>query len=57
MADHLNGVQAKVKEKIPEALFVHCYSHKLNLVLSQTASIIRECKIFIASLNGLCKIF
>ncbi|KAJ4928534.1 hypothetical protein JOQ06_016325 [Pogonophryne albipinna] len=26
MASGLNGVQAKVKEKIPQALFIHCYA-------------------------------
>ena len=31
MASGLNGVQAKIKEKIPQALFVHCYAHSLNL--------------------------
>lgn len=28
-----NGVQAKVKEISPIALYVHCYAHRLNLVL------------------------
>ena len=30
MASGLNGVQAKVKEKAPMALFIHCYAHRLN---------------------------
>ncbi|KAJ4932044.1 hypothetical protein JOQ06_010477 [Pogonophryne albipinna] len=46
MASGLNGVQAKVKETIPQALFIHCYAHILNLVLSKGASKIRECKVF-----------
>ncbi|OAF69368.1 hypothetical protein A3Q56_02895 [Intoshia linei] len=29
---NLNGVQAKVKEIAPSALFTHCYAHKLNFV-------------------------
>lgn len=28
-----NGVQAKVKEIVPTAIYVHCYAHCLNLVL------------------------
>lgn len=28
-----NGVQAKVKEVVPRAMYVHCYAHHLNLVL------------------------
>ncbi len=46
MASGLNGVQAKIKEKIPQALFTHCYVHSLNLVMSQGAAKIKECKIF-----------
>jgi len=33
MAGHLNGLQAKIKEIAPNALFTHCFAHKLNLVL------------------------
>ena len=33
MLDELNGVQAKVKESAPDAIFIHCFTHKLNLVL------------------------
>ncbi len=37
MASALNGLQAKVKAIAPSAMFVHCYAHRLNLVLSQGA--------------------
>ncbi|XP_036373211.1 uncharacterized protein si:ch211-89o9.6 isoform X2 [Megalops cyprinoides] len=57
MASGLNGVQAKVKEKIPQALFIHCYAHALNLVLSQGVAKIRECKIFFSHLSGLAAFF
>lgn len=57
MAGHLNGVQTKVREVIPEAVFVHCYSHKLNLVLSQSTSLIKQCKIFFSTLSGLVAFF
>ena len=57
MSSGLNGVQAKVKERAPMALFIHCYAHRLNLVLSQGASKLKECKIFFAHLNGLAAFF
>ena len=57
MASGLNGVQAKVKEKAPMALFIHCYAHRLNLVLTQGASKIKECKVFFANINGLAAFF
>lgn len=34
MASDLNGVQAKIRENVPEATLSHCHVHKLNLVLS-----------------------
>lgn len=43
MASGLNGVLAKVKEKAPMALFIHCYAHRLNLVLTQGVSKLKEC--------------
>ena len=42
MASSLNGLQAKVKAVAPYAQFVHCYAHRLNLVLSQGARCIQE---------------
>ncbi|XP_039286744.1 zinc finger MYM-type protein 1-like [Nilaparvata lugens] len=57
MAGHLSGVQARIKESHPEALFVHCYAHVLNLVLSQCVSEIPQCKIFFSTLNGIAAFF
>ena len=34
MSSSKNGVQAKVKEKCPNATYVHCRSHVLNLAVS-----------------------
>lgn len=28
-----NGVQQKLKSEVPEALYIHCHAHRLNLVL------------------------
>jgi len=52
MTSALNGLQAKVKAIAPSAMFVHCYAHRLNLVLSQGAKCLPECRIFFASLSG-----
>ena len=43
MSSELNGVQGKVKSVYPQALFVHCYAHVLNLVLSQSVQEISAC--------------
>uniref|UniRef100_A0A8C5DNQ5 Zinc finger MYM-type protein 1 n=1 Tax=Gouania willdenowi TaxID=441366 RepID=A0A8C5DNQ5_GOUWI len=57
MASALNGLQAKVKAIAPSAMFVHCYAHRLNLVLSQGAKCFSECRIFFASLSGFATFF
>ncbi|KAL6483674.1 hypothetical protein MHYP_G00085460 [Metynnis hypsauchen] len=57
MASALNGLQAKVKAIAPSAMFVHCYAHRLNLVLSQGAKCLSECRIFFASLSGFARFF
>ncbi|XP_076034499.1 zinc finger MYM-type protein 1-like [Oratosquilla oratoria] len=46
MGSRLNDVQVKVRERAPVALFTHCYAHKLNVVLSQSAKFIPECTKF-----------
>ena len=37
MSGHINGCQAKFREEVPRALYYHCSSHQLNLVLSKSA--------------------
>lgn len=51
MSGQRGGVQALVKSKCPYALFIHCYAHKLNLVLAQGTSNIQEAKLFFANLD------
>ncbi|XP_050065523.1 zinc finger protein 862-like [Aphis gossypii] len=33
MSGRLNGVQAKIKELYPSAIYTHCMAHRLNLVV------------------------
>lgn len=57
MAGHLNGLQKRIKEKAPQAVFVHCLAHRLNLVLQQSLKKISKCRIFFASINGIPSFF
>lgn len=45
MKGSFNGVQAIIREKYPEALYVHCCSHSLNLALCHACKIsaVRNC--------------
>ena len=53
MSGHTNGLQKKVLDEFPLAIFTHCYAHVLNLVLQQSLSNIKECRIFFQTLSGL----
>ena len=58
MSSELNGVQGRIKEDVPEAMFLHCYAHKLSLVLLHSAKCIPEdCKTFFKTLEGFKRIF
>ena len=57
MAGHLKGLQVKVRQTFPSAIFIHCFAHRLNLILSQSIMQIKECKHFFATLNGLSAFF
>lgn len=57
MSGELNGLQTKIKQIAPQALFIHCYAHRLNLVLQDATNKIKECRIFFASLGGLATFF
>ena len=57
MSFELNGVQAKIKENVSEAMFLHCYAHKLNLVLLHSAKCMPECKAFFKTLERLSAFF
>ncbi|XP_053577418.1 zinc finger MYM-type protein 1 isoform X2 [Bombina bombina] len=57
MASDLNAVQAKIKEKVPEATFMHGYAHNLNLVLSHSAKCMPECELFFNTIEGLATTF
>ena len=50
MSGHTNGCQAKVREQAPYALYVHCSSHTLNLVLNSSSRYVgcttRMCKVY-----------
>ncbi|XP_073466822.1 zinc finger MYM-type protein 1-like [Aquarana catesbeiana] len=51
------GVQAKFQKYHPEAIYVHCYAHELNLVLCHTCKAIKEAKDFFNTMENLYTFF
>ncbi|XP_077975389.1 zinc finger MYM-type protein 1-like [Styela clava] len=39
MAGHVSGVQKRIRDKYPRAIFVHCASHCLNLVINDQSKV------------------
>ena len=57
MSGSTGGVQALIKRVYPNAEYVHCYAHQVNLVMVKAASINRNVRIFFANLQGICTFF
>ena len=56
MAGRLNGVQSNLRAKgFNNAHFIHCYAHKLNLVLSRSAETVNGVKIFFSHVRAFSK--
>lgn len=52
-----NGLQTLIIDKYKNAMYIHCYAHKLDLVFKQSVSYIKECKIFFTNLTGFAIFF
>nr|CAI5829257.1 unnamed protein product [Callosobruchus analis] len=57
MSGDLNGLQANINDQAPQAVFVDCPVHRLNLVLQQSCNSISNCGHFFAHSNGLPTLF
>ncbi|KAF2900298.1 hypothetical protein ILUMI_05884 [Ignelater luminosus] len=57
MAGKHGGLQAKVRQHCTSATFIHFYAHKVNLVSSQSASFVKQVKVFFTSLAGFSSFF
>ncbi|XP_046859028.1 uncharacterized protein LOC124452512 [Xenia sp. Carnegie-2017] len=57
MSGELSGLQTRVREDYPHALFIHCCGHALNLILVQAVSSTKECRIFFKTVTCLSSFF
>lgn len=44
MSGKYKGVQANIKQKYPYAIFTHCMSHRVNLVVLDMCKVVKVCK-------------
>lgn len=53
MSGWATGVQARIRENAPNAVYIHCYAHRLNLVLVNTINNIIELHDFFSTVATL----
>ena len=53
MSGKCSGVQKRIKEIAPEATYVHCYAHCLNLALVDSTKHMSDAKDFFALMETL----
>lgn len=51
------GVQRKIQDVYPNAHYIHCYAHQLNLIMQQATSHISQVRIFFSDLGGFASFF
>lgn len=57
MSGKHGGVQAKIKNKYPNAHFLHCYAHQFNLIMQQACSQNKQVRVFFANLHEIPSFF
>ena len=53
MSGHCSGVQTRLKEFAPHAIYIHCHAHVLNLVLVDSVKAVPDATQFFALLESL----
>lgn len=57
MSGHISGVQERFRREAPQAVYVHCYAHSLNLVLIDCVHNIQAAAEFFVAIQSLYKFF
>uniref|UniRef100_A0A8C8RK62 Zinc finger MYM-type protein 1 n=1 Tax=Pelusios castaneus TaxID=367368 RepID=A0A8C8RK62_9SAUR len=57
MSRSSRGVQAKFQKYHPEAIYIHCYAHELNMVLYYSCKAIKEASDFFSTLESVYAVF
>ncbi|XP_077331409.1 zinc finger MYM-type protein 1-like [Lithobates pipiens] len=52
-----SGVQKKIQDIYPNAHYIHCYAHQLNLIMQQATSQMPKVRLFFSNLGGFASFF
>ncbi|CAG2239536.1 unnamed protein product [Mytilus edulis] len=56
MSGHVSSVQQRIREQCPDAAFVHCKSHNLNLVVTQSCKDVRQIRNLMSSVGQMTNV-
>ncbi|XP_049424877.1 zinc finger MYM-type protein 1-like [Epinephelus fuscoguttatus] len=57
MRGGISGVQKRIQDVYPNAHYIHCYAHRLNLIMQQACRHIFKVRGFFANLTGFASFF
>jgi len=57
MSGYISGVQTLIKSDYPNAYYVHCYAHQLNLIMKAASYKSKETRIFFSNLADITNFF
>lgn len=55
MSGWANGVQSKIREKVPHAPYVHCHAHRLKMVFVDSKKYVQSVSKFSSLIQALYK--
>lgn len=53
MSGKVKGLQTLLKKQVPQAIYIHCFNHALNLVVVDMCKNLKDCNIFFSVLENL----
>ncbi|KAK7906731.1 hypothetical protein WMY93_015343 [Mugilogobius chulae] len=57
MRGAVSGVQKRIQDHYPNAHYIHCYAHQLNLIMRQATSHVSKVCVFFSDLGGFASFF
>lgn len=57
MKGEQGGVQHKIQQVYPNAHYIYCYAHQINLVMKHVSASIKSARLFFANLSGIAAFF
>ena len=57
MSGYASGVHVLLKKYMPEAVYIHCAAHRLNLVINDTCKVVSYALDYFSIVTQICSLF